>query len=104
MQASTVRPLDDLPALSAAADVPLRLRQRATIIGLVARGWSVPDIARAVGVSPHTVTVWSARYAAQGSAGLADLLPPVARQVARLADDNTAVSTAARVARVPGAR
>ena len=105
MQAFPARPPNDLQAFRGAADTPLRFQQRATIVGLAARGWSLPAIARAVGISPCTVSIWCARYAACGDAGLADLLPPEAAEPAHhTTGDSSERSRSARGVRTAGRR
>ncbi len=45
---------------------------RMLMIDRLHAGWTVADVAHALGVSAKTVRKWRARFAAQGSAGLAD--------------------------------
>ena len=51
---------------------PVRVVERACIIGLAAQGRRMPDIAAELGVSERAVRRWVARFNAQGVAGLAD--------------------------------
>ena len=51
---------------------PVRVVERARIIGLAAQGRRMPGIAAELGVSERSVRRWVARFNAQGVAGLAD--------------------------------
>ena len=58
--------------LARSRTAPVRLVERARIIGLAAHGRRLPGIAAELGVSERTVRRWVARFNAQGLAGLAD--------------------------------
>jgi transposase len=59
--------------LARSRTAPVRLVERARIIGLAAQGRRLPGIAAELGVSERTVRRWVARFNAQGLAGLAGL-------------------------------
>ena len=61
-----------LRALTRASSVRAGLAQRARIVLLAAEGVPNVEVARLVGVSLPTVTLWRQRYAASGIAALAD--------------------------------
>ena len=62
----------ELGALARARTAPVRMVERARIVGLAHHGWRVPAIAAEVGISEPVVRTWLKRFNAHGLAGLAD--------------------------------
>lgn len=66
---------DDLRRLTRTDPDP-RVRHRADVLLLVARGQSVPTAARTTGCSAKRIRAWRQRYVAEGRTGLADRARP----------------------------
>jgi len=62
----------EIGRLARSRTAPVRLVERARLIGLAQHGMRVPVIAATVGVSEPVVRRWLARFNADGLAGLAD--------------------------------
>ena len=56
--------------LNMAGTMPQRVARRARIVLLVSEGCSTREVARRLGVSTHTVSLWRRRFQAGGSAAL----------------------------------
>jgi transposase len=62
----------EIGGLARSRTAPVRLVERARMVGLARQGRRVPAIAAAVGVSEPVVRTWLKRFNAAGVAGLAD--------------------------------
>ncbi len=68
---------------------------RILMVQRLASGWSVGQVAAALGVTVRTVRKWSDRFASEGEAGLADRSSRPHRSPARTADATEAAIEAA---------